>query len=114
MKRARRGAALLEVLVAITLVTLIGVSSVRLVRDVGETVRLVSDDESSVRAASDFLNAVSLWTREQLDQRLGPREQGPWVLDIRRVTPDLYRAILLDDTGAIVLETALFRPRPRA
>ena len=60
--------------------------------------------------ASNFLNSVSLWSREELDQRLGEREQGNWRLEITRSTPELYVVTLRDSLGAsTVIRTALFR-----
>ena len=63
-----------------------------------------------MRDADAFMAAVSLWTRDDLDRRLGDREQGPWRLVILRPEPTLYEVALRDTlTDAVVLRTALHR-----
>ena len=110
-QRARIGATLLEAIVAITLLGLIGLTGVELVRSAAQLTEIAATTETELAEASDFLNAVSLWSRDELDQRLGTREQGDWLLEVQRYTPDLYVVSLLDSSGAEpILQTALFRP----
>lgn len=109
MRMSRTGAALLEVLVAMLLVAVVGLGSIGAAREATSIVGMSSRVETEHRAASDFLDAVSLWTRAELDQRLGARPQGPWTLEIQRVAPHLYQVALLDSAGAPLLTTALFR-----
>ncbi len=109
----RRGATLLEAIVALTLLAMTGLSGLALVRSAANLTVEAERSESVVADASNFLNSVSLWTREELDQRLGEREQGIWRLEIDRTTPELYIVILRDSLGArTVLRTALFRAAP--
>lgn len=109
----RRGATLLEAIVALTLLAMTGLSGLALVRSAVSLTGEAERSESVVADASNFLNSVSLWTREELDQRLGEREQGIWRLEIDRTTPELYIVILRDSLGArTVLRTALFRAAP--
>ena len=59
------------------------------------------------------MEAVALWTRSDLDLRLGARAQGPWRLSITRLSPSLYEIALLDSLGERkLLGSALFRPEP--
>lgn len=109
----RRGATLLEAIVALTLLAMTGLTGLALVRSAVSLTGEAERSESVVADASNFLNSVSLWTREELDQRLGEREQGIWRLEIARTTPELYLVILRDSLGArTVLRTALFRAEP--
>lgn len=115
-RRARAGAVLLEVMVALSILAVAGVAAVAAS---GESVRAAArlrESERELREASAFLEAVALWPREDLDRRLGDRAQGRWRLRIARPTPTIYEIVLADSTGALVLlETALYRPEaPRA
>lgn len=90
------------------------VSAVVLVRQSTHTVQYARTADERTRAASAFLDVVSLWPREDLDRRLGQRRQGPWMLYIDRPEPTLYRIVLFDSTGhQQILETALFRTEQR-
>ena len=112
-RRARPGATLLEVIVAVTLVAMIGLTSVALVRSLMRLAGEAANAEREMTRGSDFLAAVSLWSRAELDQRLGQREQGHWVLEIDRPVPELYVVALLDSTRtSVLLRTALFRAEP--
>lgn len=112
-RNPRRGATLLEAIVALTLLAMTGLSGLALVRSAANLTGEADRSESAVADASNFLNSVSLWTREELDQRLGEREQGGWRLEIDRATPELYVVTLRDSLGqSTVLRTALFRAAP--
>ena len=109
--RQRPGAALLEVLVALAILSIAGVA---LVGVLGENLRALDrahERDREVSAAASFLDAVSLWPREDLDRRLGWREQGPWKLRIDRPESDLYVIALADSTARReILRTVLYRP----
>lgn len=108
------GTTLIEVIVALVLLGMVGLAGVELTRTAGDAIRLVGTSEDTMRHADNFLNAVSLWSRTELDQRLGERAQGPWRQEIQRATPTLYLVTLRDSAGSgIVLSTALFREEMR-
>lgn len=112
MIRARRGATLLEAIVAITLLATLGLTILQMTRSAMDAAEAADRSDRELRSASDFMNAVSLWSEGELDQRLGAREQGSWLLEISRPTPGFYRVTLLDSGAtAVVLETALYRHR---
>jgi type II secretory pathway pseudopilin PulG len=112
MARADAGAALLEVIVAMTILATAGTAALATANQVAHTIELARAAEAEMRAASAFLEAVSLWTREDLDRRLGEREQGRWRLRIDRPVPVLYVVVLRDTLGHELLRTALHRPEP--
>ena len=71
---------------------------------------LVRESEEQVRVARRLLDATTLWSRGELDQRLGERPQGPMMMRIDRLSSTLYLVSLRDTTtGAELLRTALYR-----
>jgi type II secretory pathway pseudopilin PulG len=113
VRHDRRGAVLLEAMVALVILTVAGTSAVTLVAQSADAVRRARVAEEETRRADAFLHAVSLWTRDDLDRRLGDRPQGPWRLEVQRPSPTLYRVVLRDGgDGRTLLRTALFRPEP--
>jgi type II secretory pathway pseudopilin PulG len=113
MRRAEPGAVLLEAIVALVILAIVGAAAVATAGDSLRAVRLAWEAARELETASAFLDAVSLWPREDLDRRLGVRRQGPWRLYIERTYPTLYTVVLTDSTGQReILRTALFRPDP--
>ena len=113
MPRDRRGAVLLEAMVALAILSAAGLAAVALVSQGADAVRRARAADAEVRQASAFLHAVALWPREDLDRRLGERPQGRWKLVIQRPTPTLYEVVLADSALAReLLRTTLFRPEP--
>lgn len=111
--RSRRGAVLLEAIIALAVLSVAGTAAVTLVSQSADAVRRAREADVEAREASAFLHAVSLWTREDLDRRLGDRPQGDWRLHVQRPTPTLYEVVLVDSARTrVILRTALFRPEP--
>jgi type II secretory pathway pseudopilin PulG len=109
--RDRAGAALLEAIVALTILAIAGTAAVVMASESARTVRHAREADAEVRAASDFLDAVSLWPREDLDRHLGSRVEGPWRMRVDRPAQTLYVVSLADTAGGPeLLRTALFRP----
>lgn len=105
-----RGAALLEAIVAMTILASTGVAMTVLG---AESVRLVanaSDRGANLIDADRFLRAVTLWPRDDLDRHLGDREQGAWWMRVDR-RGDLYRIGLRHERdGPEFISTMLYRP----
>ena len=107
---ARRGAVLLEAIVALAILGSAGVVIVSLAAESTRAVERARSSEREVRAADDFLANVSLWSRADLDRHLGDRHQGPWMMRVLRPRQDLYTVTLRDTaTGRPMLATSLFR-----
>lgn len=107
----RPGFTLLEVIIAAAILATAAISAIVLARQSALTVQQTEEADKATRAASNFLEKVSLWPREDLDRHLGERHEGEWILYIDRPHPLLYRVVLYDSTAKKpVLETALFRP----
>jgi type II secretory pathway pseudopilin PulG len=113
-RRARTGAVLLEVIVALTMLAVAGAATVALASASLRAVVRARAAESAMRRASGFLAAVALWPREDLDRHLGAHPQGPWRLRVDRVAPTLYAIALADSTDHDathpLLATSLYRP----
>lgn len=109
--RSRRGAVLLEAIIALAILSVAGMAAVTLVSQSADAVRRARLAEAEMREADRFFTAVSLWTREDLDRRLGDRPQGLWRLMIQRPSPTLYEVVLTDSARTReILSSALFRP----
>ena len=112
-RRCNRGMTLLEVLVALAILGAAATGVAGLASQAWRTVYAAREADRSVGEASAFLDAVALWPREDLDQRLGDRVQRPWRLRIDRPLPTLYVVTLTDSSGRdTLLTTSLFRPEP--
>jgi type II secretory pathway pseudopilin PulG len=104
---------LLETIVALVILSVAGTAAVTMVSQSTDAVRRARLAEAEAREANAFFYAVSLWTREDLDRRLGNRPQGAWRLVIQRPSPTLYEVVLTDSARTHeVLRTSLFRPEP--
>ncbi len=111
--RRETGAGLLEVIAALAILSLAGVAAVTAVAESAAAVRRAREADVEFRTAGAFLEAIALWTREDLDRRLGDRPQGPWRLIIGRPLPTLYTVALTDSTsGRVLLRTSLYRQEP--
>jgi type II secretory pathway pseudopilin PulG len=106
----RRGAVLLEVLVALTVLATVGSAAAWTASESIRAVTHAQEAERRVRVATQLLTAVSLWPREDLDRHLGWRTQGPMRMRIDRPRPTLYDVTLIDGTtGRELLHTSLYR-----
>lgn len=109
----RDGAALLEVIVAVTILALAALGLVVFANQASASLRRSYEAEHELRRASDFLEAVALWPREDLDRHLGDRREGEWWLFVARPLSTLYTVELRDSLGVrVLLRTALFRTEP--
>lgn len=113
MRPGRRGAVLLEAMVAMVILMVAGTAAVTMVAESAAAVARAREADERMRRADAFLHAASLWTRDDLDRRLGSRPQGPWTMNVQRPSPTLYEVVLWDSAGGpVLLRTSLFRPEP--
>jgi type II secretory pathway pseudopilin PulG len=108
----RRGFALLEALVALTLITTVGVSVVVLGQTAVRAEQKAAEEELQFAAADRLLSAVSLLRRGELDQRLGTNQVGEFAVTVERPEPRLYRVSLARESAPerTLLVTVVFRP----
>jgi hypothetical protein len=89
--RRDRGVALLEVLAAVAILCVAGLALVELVAAGTRAVAVARDRERDLTDEERLLTAWSLLKREELDQRIGERLVGPYVVRVQRPERGLYR-----------------------
>ena len=109
-RRATAGAALLEAIVALTVLATIGGAGAWMASETLRAVDRAHSRELDQRGAARLMTAVSLWPAADLERHLGKTRQGPWDLLIDRTGQALYLVAITDrQSGAIVLRTAVHR-----
>lgn len=115
MSRGERAAVLLEVVVALTLLVVSGLSVVSLLSAAMRSEKELAGREAMMAEADHVLAALALLDRTDLDRRLGRHPAGGFVAEVRRPEPSLYRiALRSTDTAAVeLLVTVVHRPDVR-
>ena len=93
--RNEPGVALLEVLVALVILATAGIALTELVGAGLRGERYARARETVLATEDRLLAALTLLRREELDQRIGRRELGEFIVDVQRPEPTLYRIALL-------------------
>jgi type II secretory pathway component PulJ len=116
MRPGERGAVLLEILVALTLLVVSGASVVSLLSASLRSEAALAGREETLREADRILAGLALLTRTDLDRRLGSRRTGRFVAEVRRPEPTLYRIALRETESASseLLVTLVHRPHEAA
>jgi hypothetical protein len=91
VRSAEQGIALLEVLAAVVILTIAGLSLVTLVAQATASTATARDREAEQEDEERLLVATTLLTGQDLDLRLGDREVGPYTVTVARPEPTLYR-----------------------
>jgi type II secretory pathway pseudopilin PulG len=109
--RNERGVALLEVLIAIVILATSGLALIELVSAGMGAERDARAREATLATEERLLAAVTLLRRSELDQRIGRRVIGEFLVDIQRPEPTLYRIALLQQRSPHVedLVTVVYR-----
>lgn len=104
----------MEVLIALAILGTVGASLAALAVGADDSVKRSVQADDEMRRASAFLDAVSLWSRADLDRHLGTRRQGPWSMEVQHPAASLYTVVITDSNGSYeLLHTALYRPARR-
>lgn len=102
---------LLETLIALTIFSLAGIGMLGVARATSISVFDALSAEAEINRASALIDAVTLWSQEDLDRHLGTRRQGPWLMHVDRDDRFIYYISLRDSTDRhVLLETMLYRP----
>ena len=109
----RRGAALLEVLIALAILGGTGVAFIGALAEPLSAARREAAREGTLAAADRVLSAMTLLTRDDLDRRLGRRAAGEFTILVDRPTPVLYRIAVAERVAPEreLLVTVVHRPR---
>ena len=109
----RPGTALLEALVAVTILSISGIGMVTHVAQTIASVRSMNERDRQARAAAEELQRVLLWTQSELGARAGRTRTTCCDMDVRQLSPTLYRVALADTaTGSFILETSVYARLP--
>jgi type II secretory pathway pseudopilin PulG len=113
--RNEHGVVLLEVLVAVVILATAGIGLIELV---GSGLRAERDArlrESTLATEERVLSALTLLNRKELDQRIGRRHIGEFIVDVQRPERTLYRIALLQEQSPQVedLVTVVYRPESK-
>jgi uncharacterized small protein (DUF1192 family) len=102
---------LLEVLVAVVVLATAGIGLVELVGSGLHAEREARGREGTLANEERLLSALTLLNRTELDQRIGRRRIGEFVVDIQRPEHTLYRIALLQEQSLQVedLVTVVYR-----
>ncbi len=90
------GVALLDVLVALTILSTSGLAITALLRQAISAHTALVVRETTMDNADRVLAALTLLTRNDLDQRLGQHRIGEFISDIQRPESGLYRIALAE------------------
>ncbi len=109
--RNERGVVLLEVLVAVVILATAGIGLIELVGSGLRAEREARRRETTLATQERLLVALTLLTRKELDQRIGRREIGEFIVGVERPEPTLYRIALLQEQSPQVedLVTVVYR-----
>ncbi len=110
--RNQRGVVLLELLVALVLLSTAGLATVLLLAEGARGIVRAARAEAASRRAERLLQAYALMTRRELEQRIGEQDFGPASVQVQRPSRTLFR-IAVRETGSRhrpLLVTVLFRP----
>ena len=115
LPRGERGIALLEVLAAIVILSIAGLSLIELVTQGTATAATARARETEQMDEDRLLAATTLLTRNDLDIRLGSRTVGPFVMTVARPEKTLYRIAIGRGAAPDVedLVTVVFRAEAR-
>ncbi len=106
----RTGAALLEAIIALAILSIAGIALLRVALEASHAIALSAAAEIRLRDAGRLMDAASLWSRTEFDQRLGVRTQGAMRMRISRPTTQLYHVELMESEGeAVLLATTFYR-----
>src|SRR5260370_20232220 len=90
MRRSSRGAVLLEMLVALAILSAAGLTLLELVADSLRAEREARERERALVVAARVLTALTLLKREDLDRRLGRHPVGELIADVETPEPTVY------------------------
>jgi len=107
----RRGVALLEIVVALVLVSITGLGLVVLVQQTMKSLQDVQRVERETTAASSTLERLTLLGADALDARQGTSRVGTLDVRVARVDAKLYGVAVSDTlTDHVIVYTVLYRP----
>lgn len=109
--RARLGSALLDVVVALVVLSLSGVGLITVVGQTSHSMRSVRNTEREIRRASMELDRFAAYDRDRIVSLTGRTISHGWSISVTRAAPALFDVtVARSDTSAPLLHTTLYRP----
>ena len=109
--RMRRGAALLEALVALTMLVTVGTGMITLLGQTVETTRETHARDEETRAAGEILERLSVLDPAELRVRAGVSRLPCCTLSLQIQSNVVFDVELADPrTGAVILRTTIYAP----
>jgi Tfp pilus assembly protein PilV len=111
VERARRGVALLEVLLGFALLAISGMAWVMLAGQTAHSLRDVRATERTTLAAASTMEWVAIRTAPELEGMIGERRDGDFNVIVVRLIPALYDVTISDTlTDAPILHSSIYAP----
>jgi Tfp pilus assembly protein PilV len=109
----RRGSALIEVLVAVVLLTTAGTALVTLLGQTSRSMRTTLESDRLTTRASEELDRFALLDRRALASLAGRSHARGWTVDVESPGQGLFAITIAEsDTTGVLLRTTLYRPSP--
>jgi len=110
--RHEGGVALLEVLVALTIVSVAGLGVLEALHEGIAAEHAMAARERDMASAHQLLADYALLDRRDLEQRIGSQKRGRQLIRVQRPTATLFRVAVADTTAPNLelLVTILYRP----
>lgn len=114
MRRGERGTVLVEVLAAVMILSVAGLSLVQLVAEATRAATVARAREREMADENRLMTALTLLTGPDLDRRLGTRTIGAHAVTVQRPQRALYRIAVGRTTAPEVedLVTVVHRAEP--
>lgn len=114
MRPDERGAALLEAIMALAIVTSAGAALAVLVDAAGHALQSALEAERTLERAGRRLAGVAVLDRRELHRRIGSHGDGEFVVSVSRPDPALFRIAVasVEAPARELLVTVVHRPEP--
>ena len=113
---SRKGFALLDVLVAIAILSTSALALTAVLRQAVQAQATGTAEESLMDSADRVMVAMSLLGQDDLDLRLGQRPVGEFLVEVQRPERGLYRLALAQATAPerVLLVTVVYRAEAKS
>jgi Tfp pilus assembly protein PilV len=107
----RRGSALIDVLIAMTILATTAMALLAVLGQTSRTMRGARETEREVMDAAAELERIAVLSGPELAQLRGRSTAHGWRVDVVGVAPDLFDiSIAASETTRVLLRTTLYRP----
>jgi prepilin-type N-terminal cleavage/methylation domain-containing protein len=110
-RRIERGVALLEVVIALAILGIAGLSAVGALLQASDQIEHIAAVERRIEDQSRLLSAIGLLTRDDLLRQLGRRTAGQYTVRTQRLSDALFQVTVADGPDMTpTLATVFYRP----